>query len=881
MNIRKSCFILFLFFYTAAFSQQPVFRLDVDKKPLGEVIQQLEQEHHFLFSYKQTDIEGLQVTLHTETKDIKTLLAQLLNGSSLNFELVGEQYILLKRKVAPTSSLPEEPLLTTYCGFIVDSLTGNPLSFASVYFKNTQSGNYTNEQGRFNFQAPLVKHDTLVISYVGYGEKSIPAAYFTKSPCPRISLNYFDFGEDFIVVTDYLTDGIDVSENGASTVMRPNRIGALPGQVEPDIFSTIQFLPGINSPNGEAASMYVRGGAADQNLILWEGIPIYHPAHFFGMISAFNPYTIDKIKVSRGGFGSDFGGRVSSVIEMESANHNLDKSKYGAGINFLNAYSYGNISLKKNKASIVYSLRRSISEIWRSPTFDNIALRNQQSLLQVGFDIDNIPKNFDIQDEFYFIDGHLKASFNISKQDNISAAVFYNINDFEDKIIDPKKGQNQVDVLDLVSRGASFIWDKKWSDKFSSKFLTSTSNYDYDYTYDITPFPMSTATGKRGQKMNNVTEKQLQLSNRLSIAGQNTLKFGYQLTNFDVDYHIRHEDDKRNKPLANERESFNSNVNVFYAEFISSNRKKLGIDAGLRINHFQLRDDLYLSPRIRLWYKISDALTFQANGGKYYQFISQLVEFRGDNLGFNTPIWVINGNNDAPVLDATQFQAGLLFSKNAWVVDLQAYSKETRGLTSLAIAFASDPQRPESGMSSAKGIDLLVKKRWKDFRTWISYSLGKSDYHFERFFDTDFPAPFDIRHSFKWAGQLSVDQFEFSLGAHICSGTPYSFVKGVEIESGGMDEADNLNPVYDAYNDRYLPYQHHLDASVLYKFASKKNPHKVKGVIGLSVFNIYQHKNIYAREYFIEIPDNIPYRIVTNDKAGLGITPNMVFRLEW
>ena len=881
MPIKKSCFIFFLFIYSVAFSQQASINLETDKMSLSEVIEYLEKNNGFLFSYKEDDIKNINISVEAKNEDINVFLKKILSDHFLEHEIISGNYIILKKSTNNNSEKNENEL-PFFCGNIIDSLTKKPLPYASIYFKQSKKGNYSGEDGRFNFRSESSKNDTLVISYVGYGEKHFPANYFIKNNCPTIPLNYYEFNEDFIVITDYLTDGIDLADNGAATVLRPNRIGALPGQVEPDVFTTIQFLPGINSPNGEASGIYVRGGAADQNLILWEGIPIYHPAHFFGMISAFNPYIIDKVKVYRGGFGAEYGGRVSSVIEMESADYNLNKSNYGAGVNFLNFYTHGNIAFKKNKAAVVYSLRRSMSELWRSPTFNNIALRNQQNLLQVGFDINNIPKKFRINDEFYFLDGHLKTSFNLSVKDQISVAFFYNKNNFNNKVSDDKKMQDQVDKLDLISSGGSFSYNRKWSDILSSKLLASTSLYDFDYIYEITPFPMSNARSRIGQKLNKVAEQQIQFSNRLKLPNRHLIKFGYQFTNYDVDYHIKYEKGERNRPIADEKEHFNSYVNSIYAEFNSSPKNRMGVDIGLRLSRFQLRKENYLSPRFRFWYNLSGNIIFQANAGKYYQYVSQLVELRGDNFGFDTPIWVINGNKETPVLSATQYQVGLIYNKNSWVIDLQAYTKKTMGLTSLAIGFDVDPQRHGAGESDAKGVDVLVKKRWKNFRTWASYSLAETDYHFRTFTDEDFAAPFDIRHAFQWASQLSVGNFEFSLGFHYCSGSPYSFLNDYDrIPGQGMNEPDQAIPKYNAFNDRYLSAQHHLDASVLYRFKTENRPKKINGTVGLSFFNIYQQNNVYAREYFVETPNNDPWRINSNDKAGLGLTPNMVVRVAW
>ena len=233
------------------------------------------------------------------------------------------------------------------------------------------------------------------------------------------------------MVTAYLTDGVSTQDNGSYTQLKPYRVKALPGQVEPDVLKTIQFLPGISSPDGSASSISIRGGTPDQNLILWEDIPVYHTAHYFGNLSAFNPYIIDQAKIYRGGFNSEYGGRISGVIDLKTEDLSYGKSEYGVGINFINAFANGKVSFLENKVSLVFSVRRSISEIWRSPTFKNFSQRVHRGILFQTPTNKDLPEGIEIDDTFYFFDSNVKASFQISKKDKISIAGFFGQNDFQ------------------------------------------------------------------------------------------------------------------------------------------------------------------------------------------------------------------------------------------------------------------------------------------------------------------------------------------------------------------------------------------------------------------------------------------------------------------
>ncbi|MBI1227163.1 MAG: TonB-dependent receptor plug domain-containing protein [Bacteroidetes bacterium] len=877
---KFTCIIIFSALPFLAISQQKLIDIQTKDVSLSTIITQLENRYDYLFSYKIDDVKNIIITESCSKKGIDEFLKKILKNTGLEHEIINGNYIILKKskKLDNELSKAQEDNGFQICGQVFDSISQKPLSYANVYLKKSQKGDFAGEDGAFNFNYNLSRNDTVVVSYVGYAERFIPVNFFIKNPCPKIKLSYSNYEIDGIIITDYLTDGIDLADNGAATVLRPERIGALPGQAEPDVFTTLQFLPGINAPNGGASDLYIRGGAADQNLILWEGIPIYHASHYFGMISAFNPYIIDKMKVYRGGFGAEYGGRASSVIDMQTADYkDLNKSEFGAGVNFINAYTQGKLTSKKKTASLVYSLRRSLSELWRSPTFENITQRNQQSVIEGNFDFSNLPKGVHINDGFYFLDSHVKAAAQLSPKDNLAIAFFYGKNDFDNNVTDLQKKEKQIDILDLKSDGLSVAYEREWTPHFSSKLMAVNTLYDYKYKYEIDQLDIPPPVNRFGNKDNRLKEQQLHISNIYTTAKKQDIKFGYQHTNAAVKYQIRHE--SNSALLAKEQADEVSNIDALYVEYNSPQKNIIGLDAGFRYSYFGKLDQQYFAPRLRLWYNMSDHISWQGNVGKYYQYTSQLVQFKGDFLGIDTPIWVLSNDRNVPVICATQYQLGIVYNKNAWVVDVQAYIKNIKGLSALATSFNTGPAQIKPGDSDSKGVDILLKKRWKNFRAWASYSLSITTYHFPTFNFPEFPAPFDQRHVLNLATQWSKGNFELALGFSIYSGTPYSIMDSFESVPDNMGHILNV-PIYENYNNYHVDVQHHLDASILYKFGGK-NQSKLHGAAGLSFFNIYNQKNIYDRDYFIGKAQNGVDEIKVNDYQGLGFTPNAVFRVTW
>jgi len=862
-------------------AQTRVIEMPAQEVNLQEVISYLEEEYGFLFSYKNEAVKDIKVTPPAQPFPIQLFLSETLKNTKFEFEIVDKNFILLSDNVK-TTIIEDESKLILLCGFVRDLNTQKALIGANIYLKKAQIGVSTDENGQFSLVTEdSVENDNLVISYIGYKEKRLPAVDFIKKPCQTVSLDYLEFDENMVVVKEYLTDGIKLKEETNSISFQPAKIGTLPGQAEPDVLNTIQFLPGITSPDGSASNICIRGGTPDQNLILWEDIPVYHSAHYFGMISAFNPYIIDEAEVFRGGFSSDYGGRISGVIDLKSKDINQEKPTIGVGVNMVNPYVYGKIPLLKNKASIVFSLRRSMAEIWRSPTYESITRRiNQGVLLNIPIR-DKIPPHIQLENNFWFLDSNIKGSYQLGDNTKISLAYFVGDNKFDSQITDNQANKIQADTLNLENSGISIALQHNWSQHFSTTLTSLQTDFGYVYDYGLVHFA-DNRPDNFGVKTSNIKEQQIKLTNTYQTIKNHQFKLGLELIKYDVNYKITNS--AREREFGENRDSL-SDLRVLHAAFNSSKEKNIGVDVGVRFNHFQKTNKFYLEPRLRLWYKPTESLNIHAHAGKYYQYLSQLVEFRGNNNeGIETAVWSLTGEIEVPVLEATQLQMGAIFDKNSWLIDGQIYFKRTEGLTSLATGFSANlGANYQLGTSNTKGFDLLIKKRWKGLRTWISYTLSKSDYLFPNFFDKEFAAPNDQRHIFNFALSQSFGKFKCSLGWRLATGRAYSLRENFDLRPppNGQMGPFNIVPVVPELNSGRLPNEHRLDATISYSILPK-NGANWRGHIGLSLFNIYNQNNVYSRSFFTELRRDMNEPVLTYaNKTDMGFTPNFVLRFEF
>ena len=236
------------------------------------------------------------------------------------------------KKASPTQIIVLPPPGTiNICGYVFDSNSKVPLAFASVFIKGASKGVISDEKGFFQIEN-VKKGAFFSIQHVGYIDETLKASLFKAGNCNTIYLTENTESLQEVLIKGYLTKGIDKNIDGSIALTNRDQ-GILPGQIEPDVLRGIQLIPGITSLNESASDIQIRGGSADQNLIFFDGIKMYNTGHFFGTISAINPYTTQSAKIYKSGASPEYGDRISGVIDIKSDGEVPQKSTGGLGVN--------------------------------------------------------------------------------------------------------------------------------------------------------------------------------------------------------------------------------------------------------------------------------------------------------------------------------------------------------------------------------------------------------------------------------------------------------------------------------------------------------------------------------------------------------------------
>ncbi|MFK5889483.1 MAG: TonB-dependent receptor [Flavobacteriaceae bacterium] len=857
MRVKLICLFLFTTLITFA-QQKKTISITFTNSPLTEVLSTIESHFDVHFSYESHTVSSLKLSLTIEGKSLNEILNVLHKKTALFFEILSDKYIAIR--------LFTNSDLISICGNLVTD-KAMPLSGATITYNG--KGLVSDKKGSFKIKS-IRAGTTITIQYLGFKTFKIKAKELFSNECKNLILKESSEQIKTIVIKNYLTNGIDKTNNG-SFVLSPKKLGILAGLTEPDLFQSIQLLPGVNSPNETATGLHVRGGTPDQNLILWDGIKIYHSGHLFGAISPFNSYITKQINFINKGTDPRFGESVSSVLDIHTSDAIPTKTEGGAGLNLISADAYLKIPVIKNKFSILASARRSFTDFYQSKAYretSDIVFKSTQpnALLSTN-------------NNFFFIDYNIKGVVKINNNNLVtfSNLLIENKLDFGIKELEDSSsggGENGIafkDILETDNRGYSLNWRNNWSPKIKHHFNAYYS--DYYLLYNKFKSENEDENGiLTFAKKNTVKDFGLSINSEFILNTFSKFKTGYQYSNKNVTYFFLSTDDNNNS-FTNSNES-NLNTHASYFTYEYEKLKNLNLTTGLRINYYQNLKKLFIEPRFNLGVYLNPSLRLNITGEYKTQSMSKIDETIESGLSLENKLWSIADNTNFPVITAQQFTLGFSYVKNKWHIDIDAYYKNIKGIATLNFGFSDIfDNDAHLGKSQVKGFDFYVKKSFKNYATWLSYTFDDTQNRFNDINNNNFfSGNSNIKHNFYWSHTYKLAQFDFALGWRWHSGKPYSVATDIVTNSSG-----NLALQTNGINNFNLPSYNRLDFSTTYNFNLSKAKN-VKAKIGLSYLNVLNKENILSRDYFINQTSHL---INSADKVSLERILNFVFRVNF
>ena len=783
-------------------------------------------------------------------------------------------------------------------GSVRDAESGEALPYANVIVVGTNFGAATNQNGYFVIVNAPADTCTLRVLYVGYAPRDIK--YDNRQPGResleiRISRQTIEL--EGIEVRTEAPPMLEVSDEPGQVALSPAEISILPNMGEVDVFRSFQLLPGISGVSDGSAGMYVRGGTPDQNLILYDGMTIYHVDHFFGLFSAFNADAVKDIRVYKGGFPAEFGGRTSSVVNLTGKTGDANNLRYGAGVNLLSGSAVVEVPLS-DVGSFLLSARRSYTDVVRSglynKLFDFVSGENAISATNP-----NVLTGTE-EPEFYFYDVNGKLTLTPTERDIFTLSLYDGRDNLgQHQSLSGEEFDYKGQLIVFEDPGASLITDKntkwgnlgtsaKWSRKFNDRFYTNllASYTSYFSKYELgRKFSSSSAsdsilylrnTSSSALEDNKLAEISVHLDNEIHLSNAHDLKIGLSYSDFKLHYFSTYNDTL--KLIWREN---GTALGSAYVQDLWKLSTWLEFTAGIRGSYYDITGKSYVEPRLSaVW---SPLAWFKAKGawGRYNQFVNRITN--EDVLEGSRDFWYLADDQITPGF-AEHWIAGASIENDEYLLDLEGYYKNLEGVVeySRRASYNRDVvDRPEAGEVApgtgfftgtgfAEGLDVLAQKKRGRFTGWIGYSLGRVRYEIPGInYGQLYPATHDRTHEVNLVSKLSLKNWDISVTWVYATGKAYTAPESQYI----LNLLDGNSKSYihvSGKNALRLPAYQRMDFSISRNFETAS----IRYVVGLSLFNLYNHRNFWYRQYNL---DTVP--VALTDVQMLSFTPTVYFKI--
>ncbi len=769
----------------------------------------------------------------------------------------------------------------TIRGTLKDKANGETIIGATVFLKGTSNGAITNEYGFYSLTVAEGDY-TVSVSYLGYNTITKTIS-LTADMTLDFELEESAMSLNEVVITAEESEQIairkpqmSVSKLNSGTI---KQIPVVMGEV--DVLKSIQTLPGVTN-NGEGSSGFnVRGGAADQNLVLLDEAIIYNTSHFFGFFSVFNADAIKDIKLYKGDIPANFGGRVSSVLDVRQKDGNSKDFSLNGGVGLISSRLAAEGPVFGDKGSFLIAGRTSYAHLLMKAIDD---LKDDK----ISFYDLNLKTNYQINDNNrIYLSGYFgRDVFNLStiienNYGNATGNVRWN-HIFNDKLFSNlsliySKYDYQI-ILDFIE--LDWIADiKNYNLKYDLKYyLNDKINLDFGVsgiTYNLNP-------GEVKPSSESSSINYLKLDDKRAFEGGLYVSAEHEITkNLSAQYGLRFSTFSR---LGGQ--SMTNYVNdqpVVYNPELDIYERGEASDETYYKKGESIKNFSNFEPRLGLSYQLNSNAALKASYTKSSQYLHLL-----SNTSSVTPldVWTPSGQYIKPQI-SNQYAMGYFrkFKNNTYALELETYYKTIDNRIdyidgSDLIGNNNIETEILNGEARAYGLELLLRKNKGKFTGWFAYTLSKSEQRTlggkaggpginnGNWYNT----PYDRTHDISVTGSYKLnDKWSFSSNLIFQTGRPVTYPNG-QYNYEGLSVATYANR-----NEDRLPSYHRLDVSATYK-PNRKPDNRWKGEWVFGIYNVYNRKNAASISFN------------QNDQTGLneasrisifGIIPSVAYNFKF
>lgn len=749
----------------------------------------------------------------------------------------------------------------TINGTIKAKSSGEALIGAIVKVNELPSvGAVTNEYGFYSITLPEGDY-TVSVSYLGY-QVSEQKVILSEDITQNIALiEEGQLLEEAVVKSEKADVNLSRNEMGVMKldIKTANKLPVIMG--ERDILKTIQLMPGISSAGDGNSGFYVRGGSADQNLILLDEAPVYNASHLLGFFSTFNSDAIKDVTVYKGSIPAEYGGRLSSVLDVKMNDGNDQKYHVSGGIGLISSKLNVEGPIQKDKSSFLITGRRTYADMF-------LKLSNDSTLNN---------------SKLYFYDLNAKVNYKINDKNRIFLSGYFG-----------------KDVLG-VNNSFGFNWGNttatlRWNHIVNSKLFSNTSVIYSNYNYNIS----INGNGVDFDIKSRINDWNLQQEFQYYLSTKHTMKFGFNTIHHTIapgnisssDNQINSTDYKdkyawENAVFVSDEWKINEKLNLNFGlrgssftnlgagTYYTFNNDGDVIDSTVHASGEFINTYFNIEPRAAINYRLNEQTSIKAG---YTRSTQNLHLMTNTTTSTPTDRWIPSSPNVKPEI-SDQYSLGYYrnFKDNLYEFSAEVYYKDMQN----QIDYRNGAELTINnniegdllyGIGRAYGIELFFKKRYGKFNGWIGYTLSRTERKVNGINNNEwYAARFDRTHDVSLVGM-----YDLTKRWTISAVWVYNTGNAVTYPAGKYSVDGQTYYYYTERNGSRMPAYHRLDLGATYTKITKKGR---ESSWSFSVYNAYNRYNPFTIE-FQDNPDN-PQQTQAVQTSLFGIVPSITYNFKF
>ncbi len=813
-------------------------------KPLKEALDKLKRKSGLRLSYADHMLDNKRVTVKVKNQKVKNILNILLRKHSLTYENSGRQ-VVITRKKQPTRTYQRY----TISGIVKDDETGTRLPLAGILIDG-QRPRTTNKDGEIYLRLQPTDSVCVQFAYPGYESQEVT---FRVHCDTFLSIRLATDNELLpeINVIGRKRKAIPVDQEAVADISDVSMLNSL--RESSDLMKSIQLLPGIQSGNEGFSSLYVRGGSADQNLVLMDGAPIYNPSHMAGIVSIFNEDVIGNVSLYKNELPARYGGRLSSVLDVGVRDGSMKDYTVRGSLGLLASGLMIEGPLRKDKTSFLLAFRRT----W----IDMLVRPLSRRWLNESFEVDGNRIATNGEARYAFYDINAKISHRFSEKDRLSFSVYNGGDDFSfiDNL-DEERGSESLES----ERVMSSLWGNltaslNWTHIFQRKMILHTSasftDFEFDY-FDKYAFLQTEENGLTGARLiqnytSDIQDITLNTELKYTPSDEHRFRIGAQAIQHRFRPGINSVIEENTSTLEQlEVEFDNPLIKTWEAAGYVQSQHRMGglrLHAGFRAGFLLHNKKIFstFEPRLALNALLTDYFSLRST---YTHTTQHLHLLTNSGIELPTDLWV-PASELAPPEQSRQMGFGGIYSDEDLTVSVDIYHKKMNNL----IAFQGEDavilsgrdweEKIESGEGWAYGGEAIVMKKSGKTTGVLGYTLSWSYRQFDNINEgVVYPFKYDRRHDVSLAMRHELSERVALKGDWVYgSGNPFTRpIREAPIVSDFPSGSPATVYIYGSKNASRMPAFHRLNVGAELKGKQKA---RYAWTLDFGVYNIYNRKN--------------------------------------